>query len=61
MIHLRDRDIELAEGELFVVPRGVEHCPDADEETRAGSHAFERARISYLAAAPRPPLYLGPL
>ena len=22
----------LEEGELFVVPRGVEHCPKADEE-----------------------------
>ena len=32
-IHLRDRDIELEEGELFVVPRGVEHCPEAAEET----------------------------
>jgi mannose-6-phosphate isomerase-like protein (cupin superfamily) len=32
-IHLRDRDIELDPGELFVVPRGVEHCPDATEET----------------------------
>jgi mannose-6-phosphate isomerase-like protein (cupin superfamily) len=31
-IHLRDRDIELEEGELFVVPRGVEHCPEAQEE-----------------------------
>lgn len=31
-IQLRDRDIELNEGELFVVPRGVEHCPRADEE-----------------------------
>lgn len=31
-IQLRDRDVELAEGELFVVPRGVEHCPRADEE-----------------------------
>jgi mannose-6-phosphate isomerase-like protein (cupin superfamily) len=31
-IHLRDRDVELHEGELFVVPRGVEHCPEADEE-----------------------------
>jgi len=31
-IHLRDRDIELQEGELFVVPRGVEHCPEADED-----------------------------
>jgi mannose-6-phosphate isomerase-like protein (cupin superfamily) len=32
-IQLRDRDVELREGELFVVPRGVEHCPKADEET----------------------------
>ena len=32
-IHLRDRDIELGPGELFVVPRGVEHCPDAAEAT----------------------------
>ena len=31
-IQLRDRDVELQEGELFVVPRGVEHCPKADEE-----------------------------
>ena len=31
-IHLRDRDVVLREGELFVVPRGVEHCPEADEE-----------------------------
>ena len=32
-IQLRDRDVHLEEGELFVVPRGVEHCPKADEET----------------------------
>jgi mannose-6-phosphate isomerase-like protein (cupin superfamily) len=32
-IQLRDRNIELDPGELFVVPRGVEHCPRADEET----------------------------
>ncbi len=31
-IQLRDRDIELDEGELFVVPRGVEHCPKTDGE-----------------------------
>jgi mannose-6-phosphate isomerase-like protein (cupin superfamily) len=31
-IQLRDRDVVLEEGELFVVPRGVEHCPKADEE-----------------------------
>jgi len=32
-IQLRDRDVLVEEGELFVVPRGVEHCPKADEET----------------------------
>ena len=31
-IQLRDGDVELGEGEMFVVPRGVEHCPKADEE-----------------------------
>lgn len=24
--------MELREGELFVVPRGVEHCPEAEDE-----------------------------
>jgi mannose-6-phosphate isomerase-like protein (cupin superfamily) len=32
-IELRDREVELLAGELFVVPRGVEHRPRADEET----------------------------
>ena len=32
-IQLRDRNIELGPGELYVVPRGVEHCPKADVET----------------------------
>jgi len=31
-IQLRDRNVDLDEGELFVVPRGIEHCPRADEE-----------------------------
>jgi mannose-6-phosphate isomerase-like protein (cupin superfamily) len=26
-------DVDLAPGELFVVPRGVSHCPVAEEET----------------------------
>jgi len=30
-IQLRDRDVELDPGELFVVPRDVEHCPKAAE------------------------------
>jgi mannose-6-phosphate isomerase-like protein (cupin superfamily) len=33
-IHLQDRDdVVLGAGELFVVPRGVRHCPVADAET----------------------------
>ncbi len=31
-IQLRDGDVSLGPGELFVVPRGVEHCPIAEEE-----------------------------
>lgn len=32
LLRLRDRDIELQEGEFFIVPRGVEHLPVAEEE-----------------------------
>jgi mannose-6-phosphate isomerase-like protein (cupin superfamily) len=32
-IQLRDGDVVLGPGELFVVPRGIEHCPKADAET----------------------------
>ena len=31
-IHLRDKTISLGEGECFIVPRGVEHKPEAAEE-----------------------------
>ena len=31
-INLRDKEILLAEGESVVIPRGVEHCPVAEEE-----------------------------
>jgi quercetin dioxygenase-like cupin family protein len=33
-VQLRDGDVELEPGDLFVVPQGVEHCPVADEEAR---------------------------
>lgn len=33
-IHLRDRTVTLRQGELFVVPRGVEHRPVARGEVR---------------------------
>ena len=32
-IRLRDRDVVLGPGEVFVVPAGVEHQPYAEEET----------------------------
>lgn len=31
-IGLRDGDVELGPHDVFVVPRGVEHCPRADED-----------------------------
>jgi mannose-6-phosphate isomerase-like protein (cupin superfamily) len=31
-ILLPDREIDLSPGEFFIVPKGVEHCPVAEEE-----------------------------
>lgn len=31
-IRLRDGDMWLDEGEMVIIPRGVEHCPVAEEE-----------------------------
>lgn len=35
IIQLRDRDVVLNPNDVFVVPRGVEHCPKAAEEVHA--------------------------
>jgi len=32
-IHLRDREIELAAGEMYVIPKGIEHKTSATNET----------------------------
>ena len=59
-IQLRDRDVVLDEGELFVVPRGVEHCPRADESAeillieRQGTVNTGDAEPSELTADERP-------
>lgn len=34
-IQLRDGDVVLRPGQLYVVPRGVEHCPRAEGEVHA--------------------------
>jgi mannose-6-phosphate isomerase-like protein (cupin superfamily) len=31
-IQLRDVDVVLSEGDLYIVPAGVEHCPTADDD-----------------------------
>jgi mannose-6-phosphate isomerase-like protein (cupin superfamily) len=33
-MHFRDRSVELREGELIIVPRGIEHRPEAAEEVQ---------------------------
>ncbi|WP_298461951.1 cupin domain-containing protein [uncultured Cellulomonas sp.] len=35
VIQLRDGDVTLGPGDVYVVPAGVEHCPRADEEVAA--------------------------
>ncbi|OZE42160.1 MULTISPECIES: cupin domain-containing protein [unclassified Rhodococcus (in: high G+C Gram-positive bacteria)] len=40
-IQLRDHDVVLGPGDVFVVPAGVEHCPKAVEEVSA--LLFERS------------------
>src|SRR5437764_13460234 len=34
VLKLREGDITLLPGEFVIVPKGVEHCPVADEETQ---------------------------
>jgi mannose-6-phosphate isomerase-like protein (cupin superfamily) len=44
-IRMRDRDVSLAEGDMFVVPRGVEHCPRS--ERGASLLLLERADTAH--------------
>lgn len=32
VIQMREGDVKLGKGEIFVVPKGVEHCPFAEHE-----------------------------
>ena len=34
-IQMREGDVEIGPGQMYVVPKGVEHCPVAEEETHA--------------------------
>lgn len=33
-MHLREKTIELNEGEFIIIPKGVEHKPEAEEEVK---------------------------
>ncbi len=35
VIKLRDRDLHLDPGEFVIIPKGVDHCPVAEEEVHA--------------------------
>jgi mannose-6-phosphate isomerase-like protein (cupin superfamily) len=62
-MRFRDGEVAIDPGELIVVPRGVEHCPQADEETHVmlfepkstvntGSAGGERTYVPREAADP---------
>lgn len=38
---LRDGDIEIEQGEFIIIPKGVEHCPSAEQEVQV--MLFEKA------------------
>lgn len=38
---LRDGDIDIQQGEFVIIPKGVEHCPSAQEEVKV--MLFEKA------------------
>jgi mannose-6-phosphate isomerase-like protein (cupin superfamily) len=44
-IELRDRNVTLEAGEFFVVPRGIEHRPVAEQECQI--LLFERAGVAH--------------
>jgi mannose-6-phosphate isomerase-like protein (cupin superfamily) len=50
-IKMRDGDVRLAPGELFVVTKGAEHCPVAAEETAV--LVLERASTAHTGSSQR--------
>lgn len=62
IVELRDREVVVETGELFIVPRGVEHRPRAESEARfliVGSTITSTAaggRPAWAAEGGRPPL-----
>lgn len=58
-IDLRDRTVELDAGEMFVVPRGVEHRPHAEKECCV--LLFEKKGVVNTGDAPQGELTIAPV
>ena len=54
-IQMRDRNLVLGPRDLFVVPRGVEHCPRADTETAVPCWSPAASSIPAMPAESSPP------
>jgi mannose-6-phosphate isomerase-like protein (cupin superfamily) len=50
-IQMRDRNVELGPGELFVIPRGTEHCPGALAPEERANRSPRGPRTSFRAFA----------
>ena len=50
VIRMRDGDVSLSAGDLFVVPKGAEHCPIAEDE--ASILVLSRADIDQTGGVP---------
>ncbi len=50
VIRMRDGDVSLSAGDLFVVPKGAEHCPFAEDE--ASILVLSRADIDQTGGVP---------
>jgi hypothetical protein len=53
-IRMRDRDVELGPHDVFVVPRGVEHCPTARPKPRCSCSNRAAPSTPATPAAPHP-------
>ncbi len=46
-IQFRDRTVKVSEGELIVVPKGVEHCPMTKNEEEVHVMLFEKLSVKH--------------
>lgn len=54
LMQFRDRTETVREGEIIVVPKGVEHCPATEEGEEVWLLLFEKTGISHTGAVDSP-------